>query len=405
MRTRTQDVTHAADQHAYRLDSIDAVRGLVIVIMALDHVRDFFLIAAEPDPMANPNITLGLFATRWITHFCAPVFVLLAGTSAGLMSARKSKSELARFLLSRGIWLIVVECLVISTALTFAPSGMAQLGGQTLVILQVIWVIGASMVVLSGAQLMGRRACFATGMVIVLCHNLLDAFWPEGNQLNQTLPLWVSLHAPMSWSLGPFMFSVSYPLLPWVGVMLLGFGLAGVFELPATRRNAVLLRSGIIATALFIAVRALDIYGDPNTWQPQEGGLTRTVIDFLNTTKYPPSLSFLLMTLGPAAIVCVLADRVTGPIKEAFVTLGRVPFAFYVSHFFLIHTSSVVLGVIQGFKASQFLTLFVFYPEGYGVSLPAVYAIWMVVVVALYPFCRYVAAVKTRRRDWWLSYL
>ncbi len=391
------------DQRAYRLDCIDLMRGLVMVIMALDHVRDFFMVAG-PAPTSE-DATPALFATRWITHFCAPVFVLLAGTSAGLMVTRKSKSELTWFLLSRGLWLIIVECFVISTASTFSPGGLARLNGDVIVIMQVIWAIGGSMVILAGAQLMGRRVCCAAGIVVLCCHNLLDPYWPETKLLDENWPLWVSLHSPMAYRAGPFLILFSYPILPWIGVMLFGFGLAGVFELPANRRDKLLFRSGITLTAIFVAIRALDIYGDPNHWRHHEGGFVPTVIDFLNTTKYPPSLSFLLMTLGPAAMVCSYADRVTGWTKEGLATLGRVPFAFYVSHLFLIHSLSIVLGVLQGFHAGQFFTIYAFYPEGYGVPLLGVYAIWVSVVAILYPFCRRIAAIKARRQDWWLSYL
>ena len=187
--------------------------------------------------------------------------------------------------------------------------------------------------------------------------------------------------------------------------MLLGFGIAGIFERPPERRNAFLLRTGVALTIAFAVIRAFDWYGDPNPWQVQAAGMTSTVIDFLNTTKYPPSLAFLLMTLGPAAILCALADRVTGAIKDVLVMFGRVPFAFYVAHVILIHAISVLLGLVQGFAVSQMATVFLFYPKGFGVGLPGVYAIWVLVIVLLYPFCRWVAAVKSRRRDWWLSYL
>jgi len=162
---------------------------------------------------------------------------------------------------------------------------------------------------------------------------------------------------------------------------------------------------GLTITVAFFAIRAIDVYGDPNPWQSQTGGMIATIIDFLNTTKYPPSLAFLLMTLGPAVVLCAFADRITGTIKDALVMFGRVPFAFYVAHFYLIHALSVGLGVAQGFDVRQFLSIYFFYPAGYGVSLPGVYAVWAVVIVLLYPFCRWVAAVKARRRDWWLSYL
>jgi uncharacterized membrane protein len=402
---RVQLSASPRDQRAYRLSSIDMLRGLVIVIMAIDHVRDFLMVAAEQDPMANPNVTLGLFATRWITHFCAPVFVLLAGTSAGLVGARKSPADLARFLLTRGLWLIFVEVAVISTESSFAPAGIAEAGGAVVIIMQVIWAIGASMIVLAALQWLGRRTCFIIGAAILLTHNLLDASWPANNPFDEHWPLWVALHAQMAHRAGPFLFIFIYPVLPWIGVMLAGFGASSIFECSAERRNAVLFRIGLTMTAAFVLLRAIDIYGDPNPWQLQPGGVTRTVLDFINTTKYPPSLDFLLMTLGPAAILCSVADRFSGRVKDALIVFGRVPFAFYVAHVLLIHSIGVLIGVIQGFQVRQLMTLFFFYPRGFGISLPAVYAVWLLVIATLYPLCRWVAGVKARRRDWWLSYV
>jgi len=393
------------DHRAYRLEAIDMLRGLVIVIMAIDHVRDFFLFGTEQDPMANPNITAGLFATRWITHFCAPVFVLLAGVSAGLIAGRKSRNELARFLFTRGLWLVMVEIFIVSTLGTFSPRGIAEAGGRIFASMQVIWAIGASMIALSGLQWLGRRACFALGLAIVAGHNLLDPIWPASKLTDQQWPLWVALHSQMAIPVGPFLFRFAYPLLPWMGVMALGFGISEIFEQPAARRNTILLRAGAALTAGFLLLRAIVGYGDPNPWQMQPAGMTDTVMDFLNTTKYPPSLDYLLMTLGPAAIVCSFADRMTGAIKRVLVMFGRVPFAFYVAHFFLIHLLSVFLGVIQGFTVHQMMTTYRFYPKGYGIGLPWVYVVWAVVVFLLYPLCRWVAAVKARRRDWWLSYI
>src|SRR3954465_15354092 len=209
-----------ATNRSYRLTAIDMLRGLAIVVMASDHVRDYFLIGTEMDPMANPNISVGLFATRWITHFCAPVFVLLAGASAGLMLVRKTRNELAGFLFTRGLWLIVVEMLVVSTAWTFSPGGIAQAGGLTWVALQVIWAIGASMVVLAGLQYLGRNACLGIGAAVIAAHNLLDPVWPASQLFDQQWPAWVGLHSSMSLPAGPFLFLFRYPLLPWIGVML-----------------------------------------------------------------------------------------------------------------------------------------------------------------------------------------
>ena len=397
-------VGHPADQRAYRLSGIDMVRGLVIVIMAIDHVRDFTMVGTEQDPMTNPNISAAVFFTRWITHFCAPVFVLLAGTSAGLMAARRSRHALARFLVSRAAWLIFIEVFVLSNLATFSPRGVPEMGGSILVAMQVIWAIGASMLVLAVLQYLGRRVCLLMGIAIVVGHNLLDPIWST-NALFEERPLWVALHAQMSYHAGPFQLVFIYPVLAWIGVMLVGFGASELFELPAARRHTVLLRAGLALTAAFVLLRAIDVYGDPNPWQLQAGGTTATVIDFLNTTKYPPSLLFLLMTLGPAAVLCALADRWTGIVKRTLITFGRVPFAFYVPHFLLIHVMAVLLGIAQGFDGRQFFTIFFFFPKGYGVGLPGVYALWAVVVIVLYPFCRWIAAVKARRRDWWLSYV
>jgi uncharacterized membrane protein len=389
---------------SYRLEAIDMLRGLVILIMAIDHVRDYFLFGTEQDPMANPNITPELFATRWITHFCAPVFVILAGVSAGLMSQRKGPAERARFLLTRGLWLIFVEVVILSTIFTFSPFGIQAAGGELLITMQVIWAIGASMVVLSGLQWLGRRVCLGIGLAIIACHNLLDLVWPH-TSIDQQWPIWVALHSQMSLQLGPFLFFFVYPVLPWIGVMSLGFGISGVFEQTPERRNMILRLGGIALTLGFLLLRTSQVYGEPNPWQIQPAGIAATVMDFLNTTKYPPSLVYLLMTLGPAALLCSFADRITGGFKDVLVMFGRVPFAFYLSHFLLIHIFSVGLGMVQGFSLHQMMTSYRFYPRGYGVPLLGVYEVWALVLVILYPLCHWVAGVKARRRDWWLSYL
>lgn len=236
--------------------------------------------------------------------------------------------------------MILIEVLVISNLVTFSPRGIPEMGGSILLLMQVIWAIGASMLVLAALQYLGRRVCLVLGLAIVVSHNLLDRFW-VGNALLEQRPLRVALHAQMSFHIGPFQLAFVYPILAWIG----------------------------------------------------------------DTTKYPPSLAFLLMTLGPAAMLCALADRWTGAVKNALAMFGRVPFAFYVAHVLLIHVIAVLLGVAQGFNGRQFFTIFFFYPKGYGVGLPGVYALWAVVIITLYPFCRWVAAVKARRRDWWLSYV
>lgn len=396
------------DLRSYRLTSIDMLRGLVIIIMALDHSRDFFMAGSTQDPVQDPNVGVALYFTRWITHFCAPVFVFLAGTSAGLMAARKTPAELAKFLITRGLWLVLIEVVVINTGISFAPFGEPQFGGRTFLMLQVIWAIGVSMIVLGLCQFLGRKVCLALGAVIALGHNLLDPVWPTLQDYPQgAAPLWIGLHTLVVRPLGPFFLVNSYPVLPWIGIILLGFGAAVLFEKPAEERKRSLIRWGLALTLGFLLARALDVYGDPNHWQSQEGGAVRTLLDFLNTTKYPPSLLFTLMTLGPAAIFCAYAEMWGGWLKDMLVMFGRVPFAFYVVHWYVIHSLCIALGVVQGFPASAFFAVpgGGAYPEGYGVSLAGVYLLWLLVVVAMYPWVRYVSGVKARSRKWWLSYV
>jgi uncharacterized membrane protein len=387
------------------MSSLDILRGLVIVVMALDHVRDYFMIASVQDPTADPAASPLLFATRWITHFCAPTFVFLAGTSAGLMAGRKTPREMASFLLTRGLWLLFLEATVISAAWSFSPTGIAELGGGIYVALQVIWAIGASMVVLAGAQFLGRHACLAIGAAIILGHNLLDGVWPAASTTGSTAPVWAALHARQLYEVGPLRIYFSYPLLPWIGVMLVGYGAASLFELPAKTRDQRLLRIGLGLVIAFILIRALNVYGDPQPWKLDPSSTAASIMSFLATTKYPPSLLYILMTLGPAAIACAFAERLRGPIRNALVTLGRAPLAFYIAHLYLIHALTIVLGIAQGFSAEQFLTHYRFFPKGFGVGLWGVYLIWIAVVVLLYPLCRWVAALKARRQDWWLSYV
>ena len=395
------------DTRSYRLISIDVLRGLAIVLMALDHVRDFFLIGSTNDPMAETEISASVFATRWVTHFCAPVFVLLAGVSAGLMANRRTSKELFQFLLARGIWLIIVDWILISTALTFSPFGLDELNGKVAVVFQVLWAIGASMAALSMFQFIGRRYCLIIGLVIICCHNALDPIWPPSalEDLDRDWPIWVSLHSEMPYKLGPFIIFFQYPVIPWIGVMLTGFGLSQIFEWEGQVRNQFLFRSGVALTTLFFGLRLANIYGDPEPWAIDNEDLTSTIQNFFDTEKYPPSLLFLTMTLGPAAILCSFVDQVPSWIVKPFSTLGRVPFAFYVTHFYLVHLAAMLLGMIQELPVESFATHPNFFPEEYGLSLPGVYVVWLLVLVLMYPLCHWMAMLKARRKDWWLSYV
>jgi uncharacterized membrane protein len=248
-----------SDARNYRLTSIDALRGLVIIIMVLDHVRDFFFAGVTQDFMNDPGVSPALFFTRWITHFCAPVFVFLAGTSAGLMVLRRSPVELGKLLLTRGLWLIFIEWFVIAAGFSFAPLGSTQLGGKTFVLLQVIWAIGASMVVLASCQFLGRKVCLLLGASILLLHNALDFVWPTADSFAPGMaPLWVALHARMRGAVGPFFVVFSYPVIPWIGVMLLGFGASPLFE----RRELLADRLKVASVALlcgFLLLRGFDV--------------------------------------------------------------------------------------------------------------------------------------------------
>lgn len=397
--------TISRDARSYRLTSIDFLRGFVIVIMAIDHARDLLMTGMAMDPLSQPDVAPSLYLTRWITHFCAPTFVFLAGTSAGLMAARKTPAELGAFLVKRGLWLIFVEVAIISTGVTFAPLGIAELGGATLVFLQVIWAIGASMVLLGIIQFLGARFCLWLGAILLLGLNLLDPLWPPPDLTSGDSSPLALLFFQGSFRVGPFFLLAYYPLLAWFGVMALGFGTAFIFNRDTAARNSLLIRIGLVFIVLFFSLRAIGLYGDPNPWQVQPLGFLATAFDFMNVTKYPPSLLFLLATLGPMAIVCGLADRFGGWLKDALVMFGRVPFAFYVAHFYLLHLMAVILGVLQGYPASAFFTFPLFFPPGYGLGLGGVYIGWLLALVILYPFCRWMAELKRRRKDWWLSYL
>jgi uncharacterized membrane protein len=376
-----------------RVDHVDLLRGLVMVIMVLDHVRAYFS-GAHFDPTDLARTTPALFATRWITHYCAPIFVFLAGASAWIAGTRRSRGALTRFLLSRGAWLVFLELTLITFAWYFTTAW--SLGA----VAQVIWAIGWSMIALAGLIYLPRWGVAAVGLAMVLGHNLLDGVAPE--RFGALAPLWRVLH--VSGPLGIVPILGLYPLVPWIGVMALGF-LAGPVVFSSEPREARrLLRTGALLTAGFVALRWLGVYGDPHP-RVLEGSASVVAMSFLNVTKYPPSLLYLLMTLGPALLALAWLRRARGPVAEVLVTFGRVPVLFYVAHLFLVHALAVGAGVLQGFPDSAMRTVFKELPAGYGFGLPVVYLVWVGVVASLYPLCRRYAALKARSRAWWLSYL
>ena len=398
-----------------RIDSIDLLRGIVMVIMMLDHTRDFVHNAAlQFDPTDLSRTNIALFFTRWITHFCAPVFVFLAGTGAYLQLARgKSKAELSRFLVTRGLWLIFLELTIVKLGVFFNPD-IRFLG-----FLQVIWVIGVSMIVLAALIYLPKSVIAAFGLLMIALHNLLDtirvAGWhgPGTPTPGLSEKLWIVLHQafyafPVFGDNSPVI-AVIYPLIPWVGVMAVGYAFGALYQLDAQRRRRLLLMIGGAATVLFVVIRAIDRYGDPREWSQQKN-LVYTVLSFVNTTKYPPSLLFLLMTLGPAILALVLFESRTsgGAIRKFFVTFGRVPLFFYILQWFTAHVISIVLHLAFGKPASWLWQSPVNFGQpqpGIGFNLAVVYLAWIAGVVLLYPLCKWFAGVKQRRRDWWLSYL
>ncbi|MGH7527313.1 MAG: DUF1624 domain-containing protein, partial [Gemmatimonadales bacterium] len=367
-----------------RLDSIDLLRGLVMVIMAMDHARDYFT-DVRFDPTDLSQTSAALFLTRWITHFCAPAFVFLAGTSAFLSQSRgKSREELARFLVTRGLWLVVLEFTVVRLAWTFDPFY------SQLLFVQVIWALGVSMIALAGLIHLPLPVVAAVGVAMIAGHNLLDPVRPE--TLGGWGALWTVLHIQAPITLGGRVLFVGYPLIPWIGVMAAGYAFGALIVRPAEQRRRNLLLLGGGATVAFIALRALNAYGDPSHWSPQASPLF-TLLSFLNTTKYPPSLLFLLMTLGPAIVSLVLFERLSGPVARFFIVYGRVPLFYYILHLFLIHGLAVLVAELTGFGARSLMTMWLSLPATWGFGLPVVYLVWAVVVLALYPLCRWFAGV------------
>jgi uncharacterized membrane protein len=398
-----------------RVDSIDLLRGIVMVVMMLDHTRDFVHNAVfQFDPTDPTRTNVALFFTRWITHFCAPVFVFLAGTSAYLQFARgKSKGELSRFLVTRGVWLIFIEVTLVRIAVSFS------FDYRFLGFLQVIWVIGVSMIVLAALIHLPLKLVAAFGLVMIAVHNLFDHVrfesWtgPESPVPSIGAKIWMLLHQPfeafpvVSFP-SPVIFVV-YPLIPWVGVMAVGYAFGALYQLDAPRRRRLLLIIGGSTTVLFIIIRAINAYGDPSKWSEQKN-IVYTALSFLNTSKYPPSLLFLLMTLGPAIIALPLFESGSsrGRIANFFITFGRVPLFFYVLQWFTAHILSILLHLAFGKPAGWLFQSpadrFEVPPEA-GFNLGVVYLSWIIGVLLLYPLCKWFAGVKQRRREWWISYL
>ena len=398
MSARLESISAAPLAHAAvaahapaRVPSIDILRGLVMVLMALDHVRDFFT-QVRFDPLDLAQTSAPLFLTRWVTHFCAPTFVLLAGVSAYLMSQRCSRAELSRFLFTRGLWLVVLEVTLMSLVWTFNVRYDHGL------FLQVIWAIGVSMMVLALLVHLPMRAITLFSLIVICGHNLLDSIEPQ--DLGAWAPLWSVLHV-----FGPIPHAfVAYPLIPWIAVMSLGFCIGSLFELEREQRVHRFMWLGTASLVAFVVLRAPNVYGDPSDWTLQSTTLN-TLLSFVSVQKYPPSLHYLLITLGVGLLLLAAFESARGKVSEVLRTFGRVPLFFYVLHVALAHLAAGIVGYATGFGSALLTADFMQVPQQWGFSLPVVYLVWMLVVATLYPACRWFAAVKRRRSDWWLSYL
>lgn len=375
---------------------MDVVRGAVMVLMALDHVRDFVTELRFPPE----NLALGsapLFATRWVTHFCAPAFLLLAGVGIGIAMQRgRTAAGMSRYLVTRGLWLLLLE-------LVITPAGWRFSFDILPAFALALWALGWSMIIMAALIHAPKKLVAALSLLVIFGHNLLDSVQPES--FGSFAWLWTILHSPGIIPAAKLI--VPYTLIPWFAVMALGYVIADVFAWEPARRRRFLMYAGISATLAFVALRALNDYGNPQPWTTQRtAGLT--VASFLNVSKYPPSLLFLLMTLGPTLIALALTDAARGRIARWLEVYGRVPMFYYVCHIFVAHALGVMLALVQGgvlmripvFTAPDTI------PAWYGVGLPGVYLAWALTVAIMYWPCRRMGELKAERKDvTWLRYL
>lgn len=386
-----------------RVESVDLLRGLIMVIMALDHSRDFFHAATINglDPTDIQQTSPAFFFTRWITHFCAPVFVFLSGVSIFFVSLRKSKSELSRFLITRGFWLIIME-------ITIVHIGWSLDFNYYFTMLQVIWAIGICMVILGLLIYLPLNAILAIGLIIVFGHNLLDPLDKELSAGNEGI-LYALLHVQRPIFLDDLhMIVIGYPFLPWLGLMACGVAFGSIYKpgIAHAQRRKFLLYTGITLSLLFILLRYLNHYGDPSPWT-ERNSIVFTIMSFLNTTKYPPSLLYMLMTIGPAMIFLSLFENYRTWLTEKLVVIGRVPFFYYILHIYLIHAIMILLFMLSGNEFSDLVhdgRIGGLIP-GFGYPLWQVYLLWLLVVVVLYFPCRWYNRYKGTHTHWWLSYL
>ncbi len=384
-----------------RILSIDFLRGLVMIIMALDHVRDYFHITAmTDDPLNLSTTTTWLFFTRWITHYCAPVFVFLSGISAYLSGLKKTKSEQSIFLIKRGLWLILLEVTVITFGWTFNPF-------FNFLVFQVIWAIGASMIALGLLLHLKQRHVLFISIAILNLHNLLDNV-----QFGERNICWDLLHHghfvgyPI---FGNHVLLIVYPLIPWIGIIGLGYGLGFIFDKGFNQalRIKYLKLIGWSMVSMFVVLRFSHSYGDSHDWQIHANWI-HSLFSFIDTTKYPPSLLFTCLTLGPAMLFLAYSESLQFNSKNFLVTFGKVPFFFYVLHIYAIHLLTVLIFYWSGYTSQDIIPTngpFLFRPQTFGFSLPIVYLIWIFIVTILYVPCKWYNSYRNTKTYWWLKYL
>jgi uncharacterized membrane protein len=387
-----------------RISSIDFLRGAIMIIMALDHVRDYLYSGSfYYDPLDLDKTSGALFFTRWITHYCAPVFMLLAGTSAFIMSQKKTKKELSAFLVKRGLWLVFLEMIVMNFGWNFNIQ-------FPVFFFITIWALGISMIVLAALIHFPKKIILAFCIILVAGHNLLDSVHITGN----TLPAfgWSLLHEQQFFTWHGEMLLVGYPVIPWIGVMPLGYLMGEWYAsgYSAEKRKKNLLIWGTVAIVAFIILRYSNLYGDPEKWTTQKNPFF-TFLSFINVNKYPPSLLYILITLGPSLLFLAVTEKLNGAVVKVVSVYGRVPMFYYILHIYIIHLVALIASAITPGQDWSIWLLkdpiwFTKDLQGYGFSLPVAYLFWISIVAALYPLCKWYDGYKQAHKEkWWLSYL
>ena len=378
-----------------RILSVDMLRGMVMIVMALDHIRDYTSIYHFA-PTDLTQTTIPLFITRWVTHFCAPVFMFVAGVGVGLGEINgKSRKQLSHFLWTRGLWLVLLELTVVKLGWTF------NFTNHTIYLL-VIWALGMSMITLAVLIYVPKKWLLIFGLIMVFGHNLLDGINPKS--FGSLSFLWKILHVQSTFYLGHLEFLAYYPVIPWIGVMALGYVFASYYRLEAKIRQPKILLLGAVTTLLFLVIRGSNSYGDMSPWSVQST-MGMTIVTFFNVTKYPPSLSYLLMTLGPSIMLLAVFERIKGTISDFLIVFGRVPMFFYIVHLYLIHTLSVLLGWYQGFSLGEMANDFEVFPPNFGIGLVGTYVYWIVLIVLSYFLCTSYITFKKGRKHPFYAYI